>query len=81
VRTSDARRLRRRFSLPALAAAAALALVVGCGGSDSGGDNEKAASKSADNGTTITMWTRAATQIASERLVKAYNASHKNKVS
>jgi multiple sugar transport system substrate-binding protein len=74
------RRARRRFPLRSFAAAAALALVVGCGGSDSGGDNEKAASKSADDGTTITMWTRAATQIASERLVKAYNASHKNQV-
>ena len=30
--------------------------------------------------TTITMWTRAATQTQSERLVKAYNASHKNQV-
>ncbi|MFI6481153.1 ABC transporter substrate-binding protein [Nonomuraea sp. NPDC050663] len=29
---------------------------------------------------TITMWTRAATQAQSERLVKAYNSSHKNQV-
>ena len=29
---------------------------------------------------TITMWTRAATQAQSERLVKAYNATHKNQV-
>lgn len=29
---------------------------------------------------TITMWTRAATQAQSERLVKAYNAGHKNQV-
>ncbi|MFD1545327.1 ABC transporter substrate-binding protein [Nonomuraea guangzhouensis] len=29
---------------------------------------------------TITMWTRAATQAQSERLVKAYNSNHKNQV-
>lgn len=43
-----------------------------CGGNDSG--------ESKDGGTTITMWTRAATQTQSQRLVAAYNASHKNKV-
>jgi multiple sugar transport system substrate-binding protein len=34
-----------------------------------------------DDGTKITMWTRAATQARAEPLVKAYNASHKNQVS
>ena len=33
-----------------------------------------------DDGTTITMWTRAATETQSKLLVEAYNASHKNKV-
>jgi multiple sugar transport system substrate-binding protein len=33
-----------------------------------------------DDGTTITMWTRAATEAQSKILVEAYNASHKNKV-
>ena len=33
-----------------------------------------------DDGTTITMWTRAATEAQSKLLVEAYNASHKNKV-
>jgi multiple sugar transport system substrate-binding protein len=62
----------------ALAAVAALAFTTGCGGGD---DEPSGASKgSADNGTKITMWTRAATQTQSERLVKAYNASHKNQV-
>jgi multiple sugar transport system substrate-binding protein len=60
----------------ALAAAAVLA--VGCGGDDEG--DGAASGGSADDGTTITMWTRAATQAQSERLVKAYNAGHKNKV-
>ena len=61
-----------------LAAAAALVLAAGCGGSDKPSDG--AAKEGADTGETITMWTRAATQTQSERLVKAYNASHKNQV-
>jgi multiple sugar transport system substrate-binding protein len=43
-----------------------------CGGNGSG--------ESKDGGTTVTMWTRAATEAASRRLVDAYNTSHKNKV-
>jgi multiple sugar transport system substrate-binding protein len=34
-----------------------------------------------DDGTKLTMWTRAATQARAEPLVAAYNASHKNQVS
>ena len=34
----------------------------------------------ADNGTHITMWSRAATQARADALVQAYNASHKNHV-
>ena len=37
-------------------------------------------SSGGDTGETITMWTRAATQTQSERLVKAYNDSHENQV-
>ncbi|WP_235558153.1 ABC transporter substrate-binding protein [Sphaerimonospora mesophila] len=43
-----------------------------CGGD--GGEQEDGAA------VTITMWTRAATQAQSERLVEAYNKSHKNQV-
>lgn len=39
-----------------------------------------AAGNGGDTGETITMWTRAATQTQSERLVKAYNDSHDNQV-
>jgi multiple sugar transport system substrate-binding protein len=39
-----------------------------------------AATGNPDDGTTITMWTRAATEAQSKLLVDAYNASHKNKV-
>jgi multiple sugar transport system substrate-binding protein len=50
----------------ALAAVVALAFSAGCGGGD---DESNGAAKngSVDDGTTITMWTRAATQTQSER--------------
>ena len=75
--------VRRRVA--AALALCAVAVVVGaCGGSDgddgaagSAGGNKAAG---ADTGATITMWTRAATQVQSERLVKQYNATHKNQV-
>jgi multiple sugar transport system substrate-binding protein len=63
----------------ALAATAALVVATGCGGDDDSSDTA-AKDGGADTGETITMWTRAATQTQSERLVKAYNASHKNQV-
>ena len=33
-----------------------------------------------DDGTQLTLWTRAATQVRVDQLVQAYNASHKNQV-
>ncbi|MBB5787404.1 multiple sugar transport system substrate-binding protein [Jiangella mangrovi] len=73
--------------------AAVLALVVSaCGGDDgdtdtTGGDGEATGDSSedslaegVDDGSTITMWTRAATEAQSQRLVDAYNASHENQV-
>ncbi|MEV4061538.1 ABC transporter substrate-binding protein [Nonomuraea dietziae] len=51
-------------------ALAALLTLTGCGGGET----------PQEGGVTITMWTRAATQAQSERLVKAYNAGHKNQV-
>jgi multiple sugar transport system substrate-binding protein len=63
-----------------IACAVALAALAGCGSDNDNGGGGGGASKSADDGTKITMWTRAATQSQSQRLVKAYNASHKNKV-
>lgn len=55
-----------------------LAGAAGCGGDDEAGGGGDA--KGGDTGETITMWTRAATQVQSERLVKAYNDSHENEV-
>ncbi|MGH3391767.1 MAG: ABC transporter substrate-binding protein, partial [Actinomadura sp.] len=48
--------------------------LVACGG---GGDSSNAGG---DSGVTITMWTRAGTQIPSQRLVDAYNRTHRNQV-
>jgi multiple sugar transport system substrate-binding protein len=63
-----------------IACAAALAALAGCGSSNDNGGGGGGNTAGADDGTRITMWTRAATQAQSQRLVKAYNASHKNKV-
>ena len=63
----------------AVASSAVLALAVGCGGDDEP-EGGGAATDGGDTGETITMWTRAATQTQSERLVEAYNASHENQV-
>jgi multiple sugar transport system substrate-binding protein len=38
------------------------------------------AAQGVDDGTKLTLWTRAATQARAEALVNAYNASHKNQV-
>jgi multiple sugar transport system substrate-binding protein len=77
-RGGDLVKTARRHCVAWAVAAAAVALLAGCGGDDT--DDNAASSGSADDGTTITMWTRAATQAQSERLVKAYNAAHKNQV-
>ena len=66
--------MRRR--LAGIALLGVLALTAAACGSSGGGDKQQPAA----GPVTITMWTRAATQTQSERLVKAYNASHKNQV-
>src|SRR4051794_32928573 len=71
--------MRMRFAVAL--AVGALAAVPACGSSDDDSSGSGAKSGAgADTGTTITMWTRAATQAQSERLVKQYNATHKNQV-
>jgi multiple sugar transport system substrate-binding protein len=72
--------LPTRRAMIALLAAYALVVagaLAACGGKSS---SSKSSTGSVDDGTTITMWTRAATQTQSQRLVDAYNASHKNHV-
>ncbi|SEH01620.1 multiple sugar transport system substrate-binding protein [Nonomuraea solani] len=67
--------MRRR--LAGISLLGVLALTAAACGSGGGGGG---ATQAADTPVTITMWTRAATQAQSERLVKAYNSSHKNQV-
>jgi len=57
-------------------------VVAACGGDDSSDDQAAGAAQSGsgDTGAALTMWTRAATEAASGRLVKEYNATHKNQV-
>ncbi len=60
------------------AAVAVLALsVAACGGSS---NNNSTTSSNPDDGTKLTMWVRSATDQFSQRLVDAYNKSHKNQV-
>ncbi|PRY57390.1 ABC transporter substrate-binding protein [Glycomyces artemisiae] len=62
----------------ALAAATAL-LASACSGGGGGSDDEVVL-EGVDDGTTLTMWTRAATEAQSQALVDAYNASHENQI-
>ncbi|TMR89932.1 ABC transporter substrate-binding protein [Nonomuraea basaltis] len=65
--------MRRRLAgISLLGVLALTAAACGSGGGGGGG------TQPADGPVTITMWTRAATQAQSERLVQAYNSSHKN---
>ncbi|MEU6353896.1 sugar ABC transporter substrate-binding protein [Streptomyces sp. NPDC047072] len=82
------RRHLRRFVTGAVSVLAAVSLVTACGSGDGdsdgsgagGGGGASADANGVDDGTTLTMWTRAATRPQSEALVKAYNAAHKNKI-
>lgn len=55
------------------------AILLGCGDSEEN-DTAVASLTGADDGTTITMWTRDDTVAQSGRFVDAYNASHANRV-
>jgi multiple sugar transport system substrate-binding protein len=82
-RTAGPRRNAARLGVTALALLVATGLVTACGSGDDGGGGEGGGAATAtgvDDGTTLTMWTRAATRPQSEALVKAYNASHKNRI-
>jgi multiple sugar transport system substrate-binding protein len=61
-----------------LAGAVALSMLAACQGGDSASSSGD--TTATDDGTTITMWTRAATATFTQTLIDAYNASHKNKV-
>jgi len=66
-----------RWRLPVIGAGLTLALALaGCSGSD----DKTSTSSNPDDGTQLTMWVRSATDQFSQRLVDAYNSSHKNHV-
>ncbi len=68
---------RCRFRLLALVAGTA-ALLAAC---QSGGSTATSSDTTAtDDGTTVTMWTRAPTATFTQTLIDAYNSSHKNQV-
>jgi multiple sugar transport system substrate-binding protein len=68
----------RHRTVAAAAAALLLSAVAACGGDDAPEGGGSAAG--VDDGATLTLWTRAATESVSRAYADAYNATHKNKV-
>lgn len=64
-----------RLKLTALVGAAVLA-----GGCQAGSPSSSTGTAAADDGTTITMWTRSPTATFTQTLIDAYNRGHKNTV-
>src|SRR4051812_11431491 len=76
---------RRFAALKVMAVAVSLALgITACGSSDSGGGDDKVSLKGGaagvDDGTKLTLWTRAPLEKQANLLVDAYNSTHKNQV-
>jgi multiple sugar transport system substrate-binding protein len=69
----------RRFRTASLVTVMATVTLLVAACSSSGGA-KASSSSSPDDGTKLTMWVRSATDQYSQRLVDAYNASHKNHV-
>jgi multiple sugar transport system substrate-binding protein len=73
------RQFSRRRGVAVLLALAVPLSLASCSSNASPGAST-ASTGSVDNGTTLTMWVRSATDQFSTRLVDAYNTSHKNQV-
>ncbi len=73
---------RSRWARAAALSAVATLLLAGCaaGGGGTSPSEGSGSVDGVDDGTTLTMWTRAATQIQSEAFVESYNASHENQI-
>ena len=76
---------RRFAALKVTAVALSLAMgITACGSSDSGGGDDKVSleggAAGVDDGTKLTLWTRAPLEKQANLLVDAYNGSHKNQV-
>jgi multiple sugar transport system substrate-binding protein len=80
----DRRSRHRGISRVVVAAAVTCLALAGCGSSSNSTagstTNPSAGPLGSDDGATLTMWTRAATQDESQLLVNAYNSTHKNQV-
>jgi multiple sugar transport system substrate-binding protein len=75
------RRFRRSLVVGIAALGVAAVVLTGCSSTSKGGSTSTGSlATGVDNGTTLTMWTRAATQVQSTRFVKLYNSTHKNQV-
>ncbi|MFC0506493.1 ABC transporter substrate-binding protein [Micromonospora costi] len=70
-------RYRARRAVALAAAALLMTVATACGGDDGATGGDQAA---VDDGATLTLWTRAATEAMSKAYAEAYNATHKNKV-
>lgn len=70
--------MRSTKQLAALAATALLTVALAACNSDKTPSGDSAAG--VDDGATLTLWTRAATESVSKAFAEAYNAKHKNKV-
>jgi multiple sugar transport system substrate-binding protein len=72
------RRSRAKSAIVGLVAAGLL--LAGCSGTPSGGGAATAGADGVDDGTSLTLWTRAPLEKQAKLLVDAYNSSHKNQV-
>jgi multiple sugar transport system substrate-binding protein len=75
-------RLTTRLAAGIAVAGLAIGGLSACGGSEesTGGGNAAASPEGVDDGTELTMWTRAPLERQAKTLVEAYNASHENQV-
>ncbi|WP_240670524.1 ABC transporter substrate-binding protein [Actinoplanes solisilvae] len=71
-----------RRAVAAIAIAGLLAGVAACGGddSDTGSGTAGITAEGTDDGSELTLWTRAPLELQAKALVDAYNKSHKNQV-
>lgn len=75
----------KRFAAGA-AALLAMGSLAACGSDDENGtttggsDNPSASAEGVDDGTTLTMWTRAPLEKQAKNAVEAYNSSHENQI-
>src|SRR6188768_1327346 len=76
--------LRRRRALRALTAIVATGALIGglaaCSSGDTSTGTESIGPEGVDDGTSLTLWTRAPLEKQANLLVDAYNASHENQV-